>query len=152
LRAAIRLVRARTPEGVAIEEHVEDARIVEGRAGDMNHVYLNLLDNALRAVQAQGTIRIDASVQGGDYVVRVGDSGPGVDADTAERVFEPFFTTRAAGEGTGLGLAIARQVLQQCGGTIELGTSQLGGAEFTVRIPFARRKSLTPQAGGITIH
>jgi signal transduction histidine kinase len=152
LRAAVRLVRARTPEGVSLEEHIEDARLVEGRAGDMNHVYLNLLDNALRAVQSRGTIRVDASVQGAEYVVRVGDSGPGVDAETAERVFEPFFTTRAAGEGTGLGLAIARQVMQQCGGSIELGSSELGGAEFTVRIPFARRKALTPQASGITIH
>jgi signal transduction histidine kinase len=152
LRAAIRLVRARIPEGVSIEERVEDGLTVEGRPGDMNHVYLNLLDNALRAVQLHGTIRVDARVQGPEYVVRVGDSGPGVDAETAERVFEPFFTTRPAGEGTGLGLAIARQVLQQCGGSIELGRSELGGAEFTVRIPFARRKSLAPQVGGVTIH
>jgi signal transduction histidine kinase len=152
LRAAIRLVRARIPEGVSIEERIEDGLTLEGRPGDMNHVYLNLLDNALRAVQLRGTIRVDASIQGAEYVVRVGDSGPGVDSETAERVFEPFFTTRPAGEGTGLGLAIARQVLQQCGGSIALGRSELGGAEFTVRIPYARRKSLTPQPGGITIH
>jgi signal transduction histidine kinase len=152
LRAAIRLIRARLPEGVSLDERIEDGRIAEGRAGDINHVYLNLLDNALRAVLPQGTVRVDASVQGADYVVRVGDSGPGIDGENAARVFEPFFTTRPAGEGTGLGLAIARQVLQQCGGSIELGRSDLGGAEFTLHIPLARRKSLAPQAGGIGVH
>jgi signal transduction histidine kinase len=146
LRAAIRLVRARTPDTVVIDEDITDPGIVEGRPGDMNHVYLNLLDNALRAVMPQGTIRVTAATEGPDYVIRVGDSGYGVDAQTAARVFEPFYTTRPAGEGTGLGLAIARQVLMQCGGSIALGRSELGGAQFVVHIPLVRRKSMPPTA------
>jgi signal transduction histidine kinase len=155
LRGAVRLVRARAPDTVAIEEQIAPARVVEGRPGDMNHVYLNLLDNALRAVVPQGSIRVEASIEGTDYVVRVSDSGPGIDDETAERVFEPFYTTRPAGEGTGLGLAIASQVLKQCGGRIALGRSTLGGAEFTVYIPLARPKASTPASvlgGGVTVH
>ena len=78
--------------------------------------------------------------------MRVGDSGPGISPEAAERVFEPFFTTRQAGEGTGLGLAIARQVVQQAGGQIELERSELGGAAFVVRIPVTKRDARLLQA------
>jgi signal transduction histidine kinase len=146
LRSSMRLLRARVESKVAVEDAIEDSPIIEGRAGDMNHVFLNLLDNAVRAVGSSGRIRVDASVQGGFYVVRVGDSGAGVDPETARRIFEPFFTTRPAGEGTGLGLAIARQVVEQIGGSIELARSDLGGAAFTVRIPMPGGRSAQPAA------
>jgi signal transduction histidine kinase len=142
LRAAIRLVQARLASEVRVEEEIADAPIIEGRPGDMNHVFLNLLDNAAKAVGDIGCIRIEAATQGGAYVVRVGDSGPGVDDSIAPRIFEPFFTTRVAGEGTGLGLALAEQVVLQCGGTIEVGRSELGGALFTVTIPLEVRTAL----------
>jgi two-component system C4-dicarboxylate transport sensor histidine kinase DctB len=74
-------------------------------------------------------------------MVVVGDSGPGIDAETAKHIFEPFFTTRPAGEGTGLGLAVAQQVLSQCGGDIVLGRSELGGAELRLRIPIVAHES-----------
>jgi two-component system NtrC family sensor kinase len=96
---------------------------------------LSVLDNALRAVGDQGAISVSAGVEKMFYVTRVGDSGAGVPAEIAHRIFEPFFTTRQAGEGTGLGLAIASQVLQSCGGSITVGESPLGGAEFTLKIP-----------------
>jgi signal transduction histidine kinase len=146
LRAAIRLVQARLPETVAIEEQIMDAPVIDGRPGDMNHVFLNLLDNAARAVGDSGRIRIEAVAEASAYVIRVGDSGPGIDAETAKHVFEPFFTTRQAGHGTGLGLALAQQVVMQCGGDIELGWSELGGALFTVRIPFPLQPSLRASA------
>jgi signal transduction histidine kinase len=146
LRAALRMIRARVDEAVTVEEEIEDAVAIEGRAGDMNHVFLNLLDNAVRAVGARGRIRVEAWNEDGQYLVRVGDSGPGIDAETAQRIFEPFFTTRPAGEGTGLGLAIAKQVARQNGGSIDLETSELGGAAFVVRIPIASRRSPQPPA------
>jgi signal transduction histidine kinase len=142
LRAAIRLVKARLPETVAVEELIDDAPIIEGRPGDMNHVFLNLLDNAARAAGDEGRIRVEANVSDGAYFIHVGDSGPGVDDATAKHIFEPFFTTRRAGEGTGLGLAVAQQVVMQCGGQIELGRSELGGALFTVSIPITARPSI----------
>ncbi len=142
LRAAVRMLLARLPgSGVTVEEQIQDSGIIHGRPGDMNHVFLNLLDNAARAVDSSGRIRIEAWNEAGFYCIRVGDSGAGIDAATAQRVFEPFFTTRQAGEGTGLGLAIARQVVHQAGGQIEVDRSALGGAAFTVRIPMLKRAS-----------
>ena len=144
LRAAVRLIRARLPIGVTVEERIEEGSIIHGRPGDMNQVFLNLLDNAARAVGECGRLGVDARLEGDDYTVRIGDSGAGVEEETAAKVFEPFFTTRPAGEGTGLGLAIVSQVVQGHGGRIELGRSPLGGAEFTVRIPNAVRASHHP--------
>ncbi|HMJ15280.1 MAG TPA: ATP-binding protein [Polyangiaceae bacterium] len=139
LQAALRLFRTRTNDGITIEDDVEPSIVGEGRVGDINHVFMNLLDNALRAIGSQGRIRVLGRMENGCYVTRIEDSGPGIDDETAQRIFEPFFTTREAGEGTGLGLAIARQVIHAAGGTIEVSRSSLGGALFTTRIPLERR-------------
>jgi signal transduction histidine kinase len=148
LRAALRLFRTRVSEGVTIEDDIAVSAMTEGRVGDMNHVFMNLLDNAMRAIGDRGTIRVHGAMQNGFYVTQIEDSGPGVDEETAERIFEPFFTTREAGAGTGLGLAIARQVVNAAGGTIEVGRSSLGGAMFMTRIPIEKRSSLLPVSDG----
>jgi signal transduction histidine kinase len=140
LRAALRLLRTRVAEGVTIEDDVAVSAVSEGRMGDMNHVFMNLLDNALRAIGERGTIRVRGEMQNGFYVARIDDSGPGIDDRIAAQIFEPFFTTRSAGDGTGLGLAIVKQVISAAGGTIEVGRSPLGGASFTARIPTEARE------------
>jgi signal transduction histidine kinase len=148
LRAAIRLVQARLENSIRVEEHVLESPFTDGRPGDMNHVFLNLLDNAAKAVGETGQIRIEGAPEDDAYVVRVEDSGPGIDEAIAPHIFEPFFTTRPAGEGTGLGLAVAQQVVMQCGGDIRLGRSTLGGAAFTVRIPISQRGTRKPAEDG----
>jgi signal transduction histidine kinase len=135
LLSAVRLLRARLPEGVLVETHVDEGIETIGRAAELNQVFLNLLDNAARAVGATGKILVEASRVGGSLCVLVGDSGPGLPKEIAKRVFEPFVTSRPSGVGTGLGLAIAKQVVDRHGGTITAGTSSLGGALFTVTLP-----------------
>ena len=75
----------------------------------------------------------------GDWAeIRVEDSGPGIPEEVRERVFDPFFTTRAPSEGMGLGLSISHRIVHAHGGTIEVGrASSLGGACFVVRLPAA---------------
>lgn len=143
LRSALRLARARAPDGVVIEESIDDPEPIMGRAGDVNHVYLNLLDNALRAVGEQGQVRVEGRIEDLHYVVQVHDSGLGVSEEVALRMFQPFYTTRPAGQGTGLGLAIADQVASHHGGDIGVSRSRLGGALLTLRIPL--RCTTTPE-------
>ncbi len=135
LSAALRLVSVQVASTVEVDSDVDEHTEVTGRAGDMNQVFLNLIDNAARAVDERGRIRIIGRAEGEGYLVRVEDSGSGVDPKLSDHVFDPFVTTRGAGEGTGLGLAIARQVVEQHGGTITVGRSDLGGASFTVWLP-----------------
>jgi two-component system sensor histidine kinase FlrB len=93
----------------------------------------NLLENALQAVEGGGRIDLDARRDGELLLLSVRDNGRGMNAETAARLFDPFFTTRA--EGTGLGLSIARGVARAHGGGIEVISSPGAGAEFILTLP-----------------
>lgn len=137
VRSCMRLIEARIQGSVQMDAELDDTIEIEGKAGDLSHVFLNLIDNAVRAAEPSGRVQLCVERRGDRVVFEIGDSGPGVPRDKIEAVFAPFYTTRAAGEGTGLGLAIARQVVIQHGGTITVGLSELGGALFTVALPGA---------------
>jgi signal transduction histidine kinase len=135
LLACTRILESRVTFDVQLKVDVDDKVIANGRAGDMNHVFMNVIDNALRAVGSKGIIEVRGLVEGDAYVVTVADSGVGIPPSELGRIFEPFYTTRAAGEGTGLGLSIARQIIEEHAGSITAGVAALGGAVFTIRMP-----------------
>ena len=115
--------------------------IVQGRRKQLSRVFTNLITNAIQAIEeSNGKGRISISLNeesaetGKCYVVRVEDDGPGVPPENLDRIFTSNFTTRSS--GSGLGLSICKGIIEQTGGTIECGRSQmLGGACFTVRFP-----------------
>jgi signal transduction histidine kinase len=136
LTACVTIISARLPTKVVLDTQIDENAFVMGRPGDLNHVFLNLLDNAVRAVGEEGRIDLGASQQNGLLEITVDDSGPGIDPAITERIFQPFITTRSAGQGTGLGLSIAKQIVEQHGGTISVSKSEkLGGARFVVKLP-----------------
>jgi len=109
---------------------------VNGHASLLLQAVLNLIVNAEQALagQAGGGIRVEMELPEGSVVVRVSDSGHGVDAAIAGRLFEPFATTRSREESSGLGLYVARQIAEQHGGTLTL-ESTSAGACFALRLP-----------------
>jgi signal transduction histidine kinase len=111
---------------------------VQGSTNLLLQAVLNLIVNAEQALAGQqgGTIRVDMELPTGFVVVRVSDNGPGVDPAVAERLFEPFTTTRSRDESSGLGLAVARQIAEQHGGTLTLEKTD-SGACFALRLPTA---------------
>ncbi|MBK6661823.1 MAG: hypothetical protein IPG47_03410 [Thermoflexaceae bacterium] len=109
--------------------------VVRGDAGQLSQALLNLVLNARDAMPGGGVITLAATVEEGDAVVRVADTGTGMTAATAARVYEPFFTTKPTGSGTGLGAAIVWRIVQAHGGTIGLQTAPGEGTVFTIRIP-----------------
>ena len=121
-----------------------DARIAAGDAHARGNrkalqgALVNLLENALQACGSGGSVSLDADVAHAQLRVRVRDSGPGIDAATRARLFEPFFTTRQ--EGTGLGLAIVRTVVQAHGGEIDVESVPGHGALFTLTVPLAEQR------------
>lgn len=103
----------------------------------LEQVLVNLLRNGLDAVQHQAVreVRFAAEVQaGGQVLLRVADTGRGMDPEVQTHLFEPFYTTKA-GEGLGLGLAISRIIVEGMGGTLVAANLPQGGAEFTVGLP-----------------
>jgi two-component system sensor histidine kinase HydH len=106
---------------------------VPADADQLIQAALNLVINALQAVDRRGRVELVArSVEGG-VMLEVRDTGPGVAAEHLGTIFEPFFTTKA--EGSGLGLWIAQQIIAAHGGTIRAANAPGGGAVFTVRLP-----------------
>lgn len=106
-----------------------------GNRKEIASALTNLLENALQAVDADGTVELNARVRNGFACFDVRDNGRGIDADLQTRLFQPFFTTRA--EGTGLGLAIARGVARAHGGDISVLSAPGAGSEFTFTLPLA---------------
>lgn len=126
------------------KQFAPDLPLLEARAGGLNQVWTNLLDNAIDAVPPQGHIQVRTWQDGDDIYVAVADDGTGIDAESQKHVFEPFFTTKPVGIGTGLGLNIAhRIVVSDFGGDIQL-ESRPGHTEFTVRLPIKKQKPVTP--------
>lgn len=147
LAAAVRLLSARVPAGLVFDREIQESPTIEGRPADLNHAFLNLIDNAARAIGERGALRVSGRVEGDRYVVAVEDSGPGVPAGLEERIFERFVTTRGRSEGTGIGLAIAREVARAHGGDVSVDRSPtLGGARFIVHLPLTtdRREVSSP--------
>ncbi|KFE68188.1 PAS domain-containing sensor histidine kinase [Hyalangium minutum] len=101
----------------------------------LNQVFVNLLVNAVQAIEQRGEIHITTRREGNDVVIRIKDSGRGMSPETKARLFTPFFTTKPAGEGTGLGLSICYAIINRHKGRIEV-DSELGrGTTFSVHVP-----------------
>jgi len=109
---------------------------VNGFGGELNQVWVNLIDNALDAVDRGGRVTVTAACDGGAVAVRVIDDGPGIPPDVKNRMFDPFFTTKPVGSGTGLGLDIAQRFAHRHGGLIAV-TTEPGRTEFRVTLPLA---------------
>jgi two-component system sensor histidine kinase FlrB len=125
---------ARTGSQLLVRDDTGEVRLT-GTRKSLVSALTSLLENALQAVDGLADARIELAARRDDSIVRISvrDNGPGMEKATADRLFQPFFTTRS--DGTGLGLAIAHGVVRAHGGSIDVVSSPGGGAEFTVSLP-----------------
>ena len=98
-------------------------------------VLLNLVLNAADACGVGGHVRLHAHARGANVELSVEDDGPGVSEEVADRLFEPFVTTKASTRGTGLGLAVCRGLVESVNGRIWLDREHAPGARFVVELP-----------------
>jgi signal transduction histidine kinase len=125
-------------KSVAIDVEIpDDMPRVHAVGAELNQVWMNLIDNAIDAVDKGGHVTVRASRERDRVLVRVIDDGPGVPENIQGRIFDPFFTTKGVGQGTGLGLDIVRRLLQRQEGDITL-ESVPGHTEFQVRLEAER--------------
>jgi signal transduction histidine kinase len=119
-------------------EVARDFAEVPNVAGDperLQQVFLNLFLNAADAMPKGGRLSISLRRHEHEVEVRVGDTGHGIPAGDVERVFEPFYTTKAAGEGSGLGLSVVQGIVADHRGAIEVVRSDASGTEFRLLLP-----------------
>jgi signal transduction histidine kinase/ActR/RegA family two-component response regulator len=150
-REALDLVSAKLPPSVTVHAQLHAGRAaILGDATQVHQVLTNLATNAIQAMPAGGTLRVElanvrieapraATLGGlavGEYVVlTVADTGAGIAPEIMERIFDPFFTTKEVGTGTGLGLSLVHGIVTELGGGIDLITKVGAGTKFTVYLP-----------------
>ena len=118
-----------------VREYDHDVPKVPAYPGELNQVWINLIDNAIDATDGKGTITIRTARQADSVLVEIADDGPGIPPELQRRVFEPFVTTKDVGKGTGLGLDISyRIVVRRHHGDLTV-TSSPGDTRFQVRLP-----------------
>ncbi len=136
--------------GIRVRTHLaEGLPALEADPRLLGQALANLLANAADAVsEVDGPKEIDivSGAEDGRLVVRVADSGPGVPESIREKIFSPFFTTRQG--GTGIGLPFVHRVIAEHRGTVTVGTSHLGGAEFRIELPLAQPRAIRAGCGG----
>ncbi|MFO0550062.1 MAG: ATP-binding protein [Polyangiaceae bacterium] len=130
---------------ITVTRSFAELPLVECRIGEINQVFLNLLMNAIQALEGVGDapregvsvreIKVETRVRGPHVEIAVSDNGPGVPADLRNKIFDPFFTTKPRGAGTGLGLSISTDIVRKHGGSLSVDRSDEGGARFLVRLP-----------------
>ena len=140
VHSAIAVVDHRVPQRVHMDVDCGPAHVAMP-ADELHHAITNLIANALEAVGDAGTIRVRCGVEDGHAFVRVDDDGPGIAADIAEKIFEPFFSTKTKRRGTGVGLSMVRRMAMLYGGKVVADPhGVLGGASFLIQLPIASRK------------
>jgi len=124
---------------ISLEENLPE---IMGSASEMQQVFLNLINNALDALDKKGgEIKITAQQKDDIIQISLEDNGPGIPKANLARIFDPFFTTKMVGKGTGLGLSICYGIINKMGGKIEVQSMLDYGTTFTISIPIATEQA-----------
>lgn len=123
------------PPGIIELSLSEEEPCVMGHPGELMQVALNLILNALYAIQESGTIFITSEVGGSLVMLRVIDTGHGIAQENIDKLFEPFFTTKPPGQGIGIGLSTCYNIIMKHGGDITVSSEEGNGAVFEVILP-----------------
>jgi signal transduction histidine kinase len=145
LASAVSLYREVAEEkNIQVAVDAPEAVWVEADALRLGQAVANLLDNALKYTPAGGTARLEARREGGEGVIRVGDSGPGVPAAEQEKIWRRLYRGDASRSqrGFGLGLSVVKAIVETHHGTVAVTAAPAGGALFTLRLPLLTRAAL----------
>lgn len=144
LDTTLNLLQGEIKNRIEVHRQYEPTPLLHCYASQVNQVFMNILSNAVQAIEGQGHVWISTMAlkdykgskdKTGWVQISVQDSGKGMSPETLEKIFDPFFTTKGVGQGTGLGLSISYGIVQNHGGEIQV-RSQVGvGTEFIVIIP-----------------
>ena len=129
------IMRSKLKKEIILERnYAQDLPKIMAYGGELNQVWTNIIDNAVDAMDGQGTIKITTKHNDGWIFVEIEDSGPGIPEHVQQNLFSPFYTTKPLGKGTGLGLNISFNIIQKHKGEIKVFSRQ-GKTCFSVRLP-----------------
>lgn len=135
LDTTLNLLGKQITQGISIQREYGQLPQVECSPADLNQVFMNLLNNALQAIQGKGSITLRSGQDGDQAWVEIEDTGEGIPEEVRPHIFDPFFTTRPVGQGAGLGLSTAYGIIQKHGGQISVSSQAGKGSVFRVTLP-----------------
>ena len=137
--ATLTLLRNKTKNRIKVSKYYdENMQDIECYPGQLNQVFMNILNNGIQAIpedRKDGEITIYTEELEDEVVIRLKDNGVGIPEDIKNRIWEPFFTTKAVGVGTGLGMSITYGIVEKHNGKIELTSEEGKGTEFAITLP-----------------
>jgi len=145
LDSTLNLLRSRLV-GIDVARDYEEVPAVECLPGQINQVLMNLIANAVDAVEPAGRIALRVRHRDDRVVIEVEDDGRGIEAELLERIFDPFVTTKEPGRGTGLGLSISYGIVSRHGGSLTVESEPGRGSTFRVALPVRAAGGTAPAA------
>ncbi len=120
-----------------VRNYVSEAR-VKADAQLLQEVFMNIIINALDAVEENGEIAIEIRAEKKNAVVEISDDGIGIPEEDFDKIFDPFYTTKEPGKGTGLGLSVSLGIIDNMGGSIKVESARGKGSKFSIIIPLSK--------------
>ncbi len=127
---------------ITIHKEYGDTPEIECLPDKLNQVFMNILSNAIQAIDENGEIFIKTKSEGSNVIIQIRDSGKGMTDEVQKRVFEPFYTTKGMGKGTGLGLSISYSIVEQHNGKIDISSEPSKGTEFIITLPVQQKAAI----------
>ena len=138
IESVLTLLQYRLKDRISVVRRYGDDNIIRCYPGPLNQVIMNVISNAIDAVEGQGVITITTKKTDAVYSIAIADTGKGVPEGIRDRIFEPFFTTKPMGQGTGLGLSISYGIVKKHGGEIGIESEPGKGTKMIITIPWKR--------------
>lgn len=138
LETALTILQHKINQKITIQKNYLYEGGIMCQPSKINQVLLNILDNAVHAVEQGGIIHIETKATGSNCIITIFDNGMGIDPETQQKIFEPFFTTKEVGRGTGLGLSISYAIVKQHQGDITVFSDSGKGTSFVITLPIDR--------------
>ena len=130
------ILSSQLKNGITVEKkYTKELSQIQCYPGQLNQVYMNILSNAIQALESSGKITISTASQRQNIKISFKDDGPGIPQDILQKIFDPFFTTKEIGKGTGLGLSITYDIVEKHKGSIRVESKIGQGTEFIITLP-----------------
>jgi len=140
LDSTLILLRNKYKNRIEIIKEYADLPQLECYPGQLNQVFMNILSNAIDAIEEKGKITITTSRANGFIRISIKDTGKGIPEHLRAKIFDPFFTTKEVGQGTGLGLSISHGIIEKHKGSIKVKSAIRKGSEFIISLPAKQGK------------
>ena len=142
IESSLRLLQHQMGERISVVKRYDADPELYCNPAQLNQVFVNILINAIQAIEGNGTITIRTFDSKNHLFIRFTDTGKGIPPSVQKKIFDPFFTTKDVNQGTGLGLSISYSIIQKHGGSITVESETGKGTTFTIQLPLKQGENV----------